>query len=235
MTENSQQSQGTPAPRPSFFRGRRGTALMLAGVALTAGLAGAFASKALSHGRWGGPHGEMGYMGGHHGGPMGMMGMMGGADPAKAARKAGRMAERFARRIDATGDQQAKLVAIAEAAAKDVAALRQQVRDARVEGMKLLGAAQVDRTQIEKLRTEQVANMDAISKRMTTALADAAEVLTPEQRQKVAERMDERRQRGRWGFGHGGHDGEDRGPRHRGPGGPDGPGGPGAGEPAPKQ
>jgi Spy/CpxP family protein refolding chaperone len=58
--------------------------------------------------------------------------------------------------------------------------------------MALMGGQNVDRAGMEKLRAEQIALADTASKRVTQALGDAAEVLTPAQRQKLAERMKER-------------------------------------------
>lgn len=203
MTDTPDTTPSPAAAKPKRWRGR--PALLLAGIALAGGLAGAFATKAISKVR-GDHHGGHGFE--HMGGPMGLgMGGRGPLDPAKAERHAERMAEGFSRRIDATGDQQAKLVAIAKAAAKDMIPLRQQAQSARKDAMKIMAAAQVDRAALEKLRSDQVAGMDAMSKRMVTALADAADVLTPEQRQKVAARF-EARHEGRRGW----FRGEGRGP-----------------------
>jgi Spy/CpxP family protein refolding chaperone len=62
--------------------------------------------------------------------------------------------------------------------------------------MQLLSQPQIDRGALEALRAKQSRAMDEISRRLTQSLADAAEVLTPEQRGKLAERME--RRRGRW-------------------------------------
>ena len=48
-------------------------------------------------------------------------------------------------------------------------------------------APTIDRTAIERLRAEQIALAETASKRIAQALADAAEVLNPEQRKKVAD------------------------------------------------
>ena len=45
------------------------------------------------------------------------------------------------------------------------------------------------RADLEKLRAEQVGAADAVSKRVVQAIADAAEVLTPEQRKKLNDRF----------------------------------------------
>ena len=65
----------------------------------------------------------------------------------------------------------------------------------------LLTQPTVDRAAIETLRTEQLALADAASKRFAQALGDTAEVLTPEQRRKIDDRLTELRERR--GFWHG--------------------------------
>lgn len=104
-----------------------------------------------------------------------------------------RMVKHFGVEVDATDEQKAKLTEIAKAAAKELQPLRAKVREARKQGMELLAAPTIDRGAIERLRAEQIQAADAASKRMIQALADVAEVLTPEQRQKLAERMQKRR------------------------------------------
>jgi Spy/CpxP family protein refolding chaperone len=104
-----------------------------------------------------------------------------------------RMVKHFGVEVDATEEQKAKLTEIAKAAAKDLQPLREKVREARKQGMELLAAPTIDRGAIERLRAEQIQAADAASKRMIQALTDVAEVLTPEQRQKLAERMQMRR------------------------------------------
>ena len=66
---------------------------------------------------------------------------------------------------------------------------------ARKRAVELLAEPTVDRAAIEALRAEQVARADAASKRLARALGDAAEVLTPEQRKQLAERIEEMRER----------------------------------------
>lgn len=107
-----------------------------------------------------------------------------------------RMAYRLVRSVDGTPEQEIKIRGIARAAAKEVAELRKQGRDLRGKGLELLKAPTIDRNAIESLRGQQMALQDAISKRMSTAMADAAEVLTPEQRAKLAERASQRKRRG---------------------------------------
>jgi periplasmic protein CpxP/Spy len=117
-------------------------------------------------------------------------GFMGGpTDPARAERRAAVFADRIADHADANAQQREKLVEIAKAAAKDIAPLRQKAHETRKMLVETLTQATVDRNRVEQLRTEQVAAMEAITKRLTQAVADAAEALSPEQRKKVAESM----------------------------------------------
>ena len=55
--------------------------------------------------------------------------------------------------------------------------------------MEILTAAQVDRAALEAHRARQMQLLTTVSERLTTAVADAAEVLTPEQRVKAADRL----------------------------------------------
>ena len=88
--------------------------------------------------------------------------------------------------LDATPEQQEKLRAIAKGAVKDLAAhAREGAGGARARAAELLTQPKVDRAAIEAFRAEQLALADAASKRFAQAVGDAAEVLTPEQRQKA--------------------------------------------------
>lgn len=123
-----------------------------------------------------------------HGGPRGWHGGEGFSEE-----RVERMVKHFGVEVDATAEQKAKLTEIATAAAKDLQPLREKAREARKQAMELLAAPAVDRNAIERLRSEQMQAADAASKRLTQALADVAEVLTPEQRKQLAERMQKRR------------------------------------------
>jgi Spy/CpxP family protein refolding chaperone len=107
-----------------------------------------------------------------------------------APRRIERMIGFAARRLDATEDQKKRLTEIAQAAARDLQPLRAKMRDARRQARQLLTAPTVDRAALEALRAAQLAEADAASRRMVQAIADAAEVLTPEQRAKLAQRLD---------------------------------------------
>jgi Spy/CpxP family protein refolding chaperone len=100
--------------------------------------------------------------------------------------------------IDATDAQKQKLDPIVKQAASDLRPLREKVQDARRRGAELFSAETIDRGAIERARVEQIGAADAASKRFTQALTDVAEVLTPEQRKKLAARF-ARRGHGRRG------------------------------------
>ena len=56
------------------------------------------------------------------------------------------------------------------------------------QGIALFTAASIDRNAVEQLRVKRIQHADTVSKRITQALTESAEVLTPEQRKKAAER-----------------------------------------------
>ncbi|MGH8687560.1 MAG: Spy/CpxP family protein refolding chaperone [Burkholderiales bacterium] len=128
----------------------------------------------------------------------------GTADPAHAEERLEHMLKHLYVDVDATPEQQQKIDPIAKQAAKDLRPLREKEWKARRETMKLFSADKIDRGAIERLRAEQTAAHDAASKRFTRALTDVAEVLTPDQRRKLAARFEHRRHgRGRGGPGFG--------------------------------
>jgi Spy/CpxP family protein refolding chaperone len=116
----------------------------------------------------------------------------GGMDGEEGARRIERRIERLVKAVDATPQQKDRLVAIATAAVADLRPLREQQRASRLRGMQLLAAPTIDRAALEQVRVTQMQAADARSRRMVQAMADAAEVLTPEQRVKAAERMKRR-------------------------------------------
>ncbi|WP_163268882.1 Spy/CpxP family protein refolding chaperone [Chelativorans alearense] len=100
--------------------------------------------------------------------------------------------------LDATPEQEDKLWDIIDNARGEIRPTFQDFRETREEVIELLGAPTIDRAAAEKLRSERIAAIEEASRKMTTALLDAAEVLTPEQRAKLVEHLKERRGHGRW-------------------------------------
>ena len=142
-----------------------------------------------------GPRGEAGFM--PFGGP-GMGWFQGpgghGVGGEKFDERIDRMTERFIKRVEGTPEQSQRLAEIAKAAARDLGALGREAGDLRRQAVALLKAPTIDRAGLEALRVKQSALADQMSKRRLAAMADSAEVLTPEQRAKVAERFEKRRQ-----------------------------------------
>jgi periplasmic protein CpxP/Spy len=113
--------------------------------------------------------------------------------------RADRMIRHLAVEIDATAEQQDKLRAIVRATVKDLPAMRDKMLAARATGRELLTQQTIDRGALENLRADQIATHEAVSKQLVQAVADAAEVLTPEQRRKISGMLSS----GGWGMGHG--------------------------------
>jgi Spy/CpxP family protein refolding chaperone len=177
VEQNTHVSPADETPPESGKRGRRGTfAIALIAVALLAGVAGSLLSSAFAQG-FGPPFGW------HHGG-----GMFGAPmTPTQIDDRIDRMTKHMAIELDATADQQAKVASITKAAVSDLRAMREKALATRAQAVTLLTAPTIDRTAIERLRTEQMALADSASKRIAQALADVAEVLNPEQRRKVSD------------------------------------------------
>jgi Spy/CpxP family protein refolding chaperone len=130
----------------------------------------------------------------------GMPSREGHGNPAAMAE---RRVDQLIKLVNGSPEQKTKLLALAQAAIVDMKPLREQMMAARKRGMELLAAANIDRSAIEKLRSESAGLMDGISRRMSAHMIDAAEVLTPAQRTMAAEKM---KQRGE-GRGHRGQSG----------------------------
>lgn len=163
-------------------RHRRGGFFFALIVGLVAGAVGGYIGKSFAQG---GPshYGHFGHFGMHR--------ASASADPARMNEGIDRMVRHFAVETDASPAQQEKLSAIVKSAAADMAPIHDKLQAARKQAIELMKGDKVDRAAIERLRIEQVQLADTVSKRITLALGDAAEVLTPQQRQKVAGRLEQ--------------------------------------------
>jgi periplasmic protein CpxP/Spy len=192
MTHSTSPNSTNPNPTveilPSERPRRMRRALFIVAVAAAAGLTGAFANSAFSQG-FGPPWQARPFWGQPF-------------DPAAAEDRADRMVRHLAIEVDATAEQQERLRGIVRSAVRDLLPLREKAMNSRQRGRELLMQTTIDRSAIETLRAEQMALADQATRRFSQALADAASVLSPEQRRKLAERID------RWrSFGHGWHRG----------------------------
>jgi Spy/CpxP family protein refolding chaperone len=93
------------------------------------------------------------------------------------------------RELDATEEQQQKIGAIAGAAVNDLMALKDRHRANHEQIVAALAGSNVDRAKLEQARQDGIAMVDQASRRLAQAFADAAEVLTPEQREKALEHI----------------------------------------------
>ena len=110
-------------------------------------------------------------------------------------------------KIGATPEQKQKIADIAKQQSGDMKATHERRMKARSELATALSAATIDKAAVERLRAEQSSNFDIQSKKRTQMMMDIAAVLSPEQRVKMRELMENRR------GGHGwGHRRDDRGP-----------------------
>lgn len=94
--------------------------------------------------------------------------------------------------IDATDAQKQQLAPIVKGAAHDLLPIRAKVHDARRQAIELLSQPNIDRAALETLRADQLKLVEAASQRLTQALSDVADVLTPEQKQRLAEHINSR-------------------------------------------
>ena len=90
--------------------------------------------------------------------------------------------------VDATDEQKAKVTAIAKATVTDLTKLGFTPGEGRSKFLQLFRADKVEPDAIEALRAEQSTKWDAATKRIAQAVAEAAQVLTPEQRRELTER-----------------------------------------------
>jgi Spy/CpxP family protein refolding chaperone len=158
--------------------GRVGGAIVA--LALAAIIGAALAGSASAGWGWG------------HGPGFGPHGMMGAPlDPAEVKERVERMVAHLAIEIDATEEQKTKLTQIFVSAANDLMPIRAEIMESRQAGelVGILTAPTVDRAAIEKFRADKLALADQASRRIAQALGEAAEVLTPEQRAEIGERV----------------------------------------------
>jgi Spy/CpxP family protein refolding chaperone len=119
-------------------------------------------------------------------------------DPAELDRHVDRMLKHLYVEIDATDAQKQKLDPIVRQAAKGLAPMRENLHAARREAIELLSQDKVDPAALEALRAKQIGLADEASRRLTRAIAEAADVLTPAQRKELAAHFARRR---RWAHG----------------------------------
>ena len=102
------------------------------------------------------------------------------------------MSGRLLDSVGASAEQKTRVQDILKTAHDDIRKQRDGDRELQQQLLALLAAPQVDAAAAEGVRQKLQARHDLASKRRLQALLDAGAVLTPEQRQKVAERLKSR-------------------------------------------
>ena len=109
-----------------------------------------------------------------------------------------RMMKHVAIEIDATQEQQDKIITLASNAVKELRPLRDSMRTTGHAMHELLLSDAPDRAAMEKLRVDRLADADRVSKKLMGTVADIAELLSPAQRKLLDERIKEFRGRKGW-------------------------------------
>jgi protein CpxP len=92
--------------------------------------------------------------------------------------------------VNATAEQEAQVTSILQAAARDLYTLKDQHVSAHKQLHEILSAPAIDRARLETVRADQIRLADQASQRFVQGIADAAEVLRPEQRATLVARME---------------------------------------------
>lgn len=144
-------------------------ALLVAGAVISAplvsGARGWLGRQAAGH--WGGPH------------------RIGHADPELARERAAHMVDFVLRGVDATDEQRTKATAIVTVLVDDLFTLRGRHQEHREAIVAELARDQIDRDALEQIRREGLTLVDEASADVVGAIAELAEVLTPDQRREL--------------------------------------------------
>lgn len=102
--------------------------------------------------------------------------------------------DRMLRGVDATEEQRTQVRQIARGAADDLKTQREAARSLREKLAQQFVQPTVDAAAVESLRQQLMAVHEQTSRRVAQAMLDASRVLTPEQRSKLAQRMEARKE-----------------------------------------
>lgn len=149
---------------------------MAASVLLVAAVAAAFSVRAQAHD-------AMGY-GGGAGSPM----MLFGGPPARV----GHAVDRLLEGLNASEAQRSRIKQIATAATADLKAQRDAAHALHERALQVVTAPSIDAEAAEALRQQMSALHDQASRRTLEAMLDIANLLTPEQRAVLGERIRQR-------------------------------------------
>lgn len=97
--------------------------------------------------------------------------------------------------IGASNEQQDKIWSIIDRTRAELRPMHREFRGSRDTLAAILTAPTVDAAALEKLRMERIAAIDEASKKAVASIVEAAQVLTPEQRAKLADEIKDHRSR----------------------------------------
>lgn len=103
--------------------------------------------------------------------------------------------DRLLDEVQATDAQRKQIRGIADKARADLRALHEKSREQHHNAMAIWTSPKLDAGEAEKQRQQMLAQHDQVSKRMTQAMLDVGQVLTPEQRAKAAALVKQRHER----------------------------------------
>ena len=176
-TSKEEQPEGSTTPAtPQRARRRFLTGIVTGGLlgSLLAGGVSVYAHITRDHGWWQGRgHGAWGHH--HHG----------FHDPEAVAERARFATDWLLSRIDASAEQRQQVQTIVQQAVQELIQVREQHQANRQALFEALGQPTISRETLDELRHAAVQRMENVSERLVTALADVADVLTPEQRAKL--------------------------------------------------
>jgi periplasmic protein CpxP/Spy len=92
-------------------------------------------------------------------------------------------------RVQASAEQRAKAKSVVENAIRELYPAKEQHRQNREALMQALLQPSVDRAALERARQSELQLAETVSTRLVNALAEISEILTPEQRAALAERV----------------------------------------------
>jgi len=93
-------------------------------------------------------------------------------------------------KIGATDAQKAQINGILKPALEDLKAAQEAHTAAFKQFHEVITGPSIDRAKLESLRADQIKSLDEASKRLVTAISDAAEVLSPDQRAELAKAIE---------------------------------------------
>ena len=172
MNNSSNSSNSSDSSKPRLlmralqtFQRRRASVAFVAGVMLTAGLAGGVTALAS----------ESGPMVMHHH----------AASAADVQAHVGAMLNHLDTELGLSNDQKAHVDPLVMQALSDLMPLHQQLLQLHAQVQPLLMQSPIDRASLETLRAQHLSLLDQASKRVTQLMADVGDQLTPAQRQQL--------------------------------------------------